>query len=103
MPLLALTGLVLVSETFGYDHDLIFAALRNAQGEFTARISIGLPAELLFAGAADTNAGAGQGVGFVGEDGADDEKIVGVALAALAAGTEEEFDDDCVGRGRRRR
>jgi hypothetical protein len=78
---------ILVSETFGYDHDLIFVALRNAQGELTPRISIGVPAELFFAGAADADVSAGQGVGFVGKDGADDEEVVGVALAALAVRT----------------
>ena len=77
--------MVLISETFGYDHDLIFVALWDAEGEFTARISIGLPAKLLFAGAADTDARAGQGVGFVGENGTDDEEVVGV-LAVFAAG-----------------
>ena len=78
--------LILVSETFGYDHDLIFIALRNTEGKLTPRISIGLPAELLFAGTAHANVGAGQRISLVGKNGADDEEVVGV-FAALAAGT----------------
>ena len=75
----------LVSVPFGYDYDLIFIALRNAQGKLTPRISIGLPPKLFFTGSTHAKVCAGQRIGFVGEDCAENKKIVGVGVTVLAA------------------
>src|SRR5450631_917589 len=82
---LGVDPLALIGEALGYYYHLIFRPLRDADREFTPGIGIGIPAELFLGGTANAQADAGKGQSFVGEDGANDQEIVSVAVARMFA------------------
>ena len=68
----------LLCKTFGANQHFIIRAHFDADGEITARIGKGLPAEFFLGGAANAQLRAGQCETFLSEDGTANQKIVGV-------------------------
>src|ERR1700674_5756575 len=75
----------LVGKTLSARYHLILGALRHANRKFTARTCAVLPAEFLFARAANAQLHAREGDSFVGKHGSADQEVMGVAVFLPAA------------------